>query len=119
MKLDLIATMTIAIMRVENRGILIRGDGPFHRLRAARYVAELVQLFAGPARAFPRHTLPQRTVAGEQIHVDERRCLIENLVRHVMYLNNECDRSPYCYCYWSVFLSRTRLTLRKSMRWLR
>jgi hypothetical protein len=81
MKNDNIAPPPLAIVRLEPGHVLIRQAPLLERLGSARYQAESGQWLGSVSAAFAPHSLLERRVRREQVHVLERRGLIEYLVR--------------------------------------
>jgi hypothetical protein len=76
MKHNLVAAIAKAIMRMQDRFVLIGVKAPALRLFRAQQAAEFGYLLARPASAFTLHGLNQRAIAQEQVVTTERRDLI-------------------------------------------
>jgi hypothetical protein len=76
MKYNFVAAIAKAIMRVQDRFVLIGVKAPALRLFRAQQAAEFGDLLARPAGAFTLHGLNQSAIAEEQVIASERRGLI-------------------------------------------
>ena len=76
--LDLVAAMSVAVVRVENGRVLVREAAEFERLGAAAELPERVRFVGDPTTAFALDGFAQRRVGFEEVVVFERRRLVED-----------------------------------------
>src|SRR5579883_1039814 len=81
MELDHVAAAAIAIEALQNGRVAVRLEAPFDRLGAAERGAEGGEAIDRPQGALARDSLAERAIAGEEIVIDERRRLVEDIVR--------------------------------------
>ena len=78
---DDIDAVAVAVVGAQNRRILVRPPAELLRLLRSCPAAELVQLVTAPTATFPFDAFDQRRVAPEPVVPDERRSLVDDLVR--------------------------------------
>jgi hypothetical protein len=76
MKYNFVAAIAKAVMRVQDRFVLIGVKAPTLRLFRAQQAAEFGNLLAGPTSAFALHSVNQGAIAQKQVVTRERRDLI-------------------------------------------
>jgi hypothetical protein len=81
MKNDNIAPPPLAIVRLKRWQVLVCQAALLERLSSARYQAESCQRLGGVSAALALDSLLERPIRGKQVHILERRGLIDYLVR--------------------------------------
>jgi hypothetical protein len=79
MELDFVDPVSVAIVRAQDRRVLVRLAAELDRL-AARERPDLARLVARPLRALALERLYQHLVLLEDVVADERRRLVQHLV---------------------------------------
>ncbi len=78
--LDVVATRSEAVVRVEDREVPVGLEAPLDHLGAPEPRAEPRQVLGGPAASLSFDSLRERAVRGEDVVVAERRRLVRDLV---------------------------------------
>ena len=78
---DLVDAVAVAVVRLEHRDVALGALGVSERLRGGDHGAEIADPVKAPLAALANQRLAQRRVGLERVVVDERRRLVEDLVR--------------------------------------
>ena len=79
--LDRVDAIAIAVVGLEHRDVALRARGMIERLGGGNHRTEIADSLQPPRAALPNHGLAQRDVCLERVVVDQRRWLVEDLVR--------------------------------------